>query len=115
PQQHLVQGQARGGRLAGGDPVTDYAPSEAKAAARDRLRGLGAATTAPFDDAGQLDEAGLAADIGRLTGELGVDGVFCAGVMSEFWALSGTERYRLGAPGGAAARGAGQGIAHTRQ
>lgn len=93
--------------------MTDYAPSEAKAAARDRFHGLWAATTAPFDDAGQLDEAGLAADIGRLTGELGVDGVFCAGVMSEFWALSGTERYRLVAAVVAAARGKCQVIAHT--
>jgi hypothetical protein len=34
--------------------VTDYARSEAKAAARDRFRGLWAATTTPFDDAGPL-------------------------------------------------------------
>ncbi len=41
----------------------------------------------------------------RLTGELGVDGVFCAGVMSEFWALSGAERRRLVTAVAAAARG----------
>jgi 4-hydroxy-tetrahydrodipicolinate synthase len=91
----------------------DYARSEAKAAARERFRGLWAATTAPFDHAGQLDEAGLAADMDRLTGELGVDGVFCAGVMSEFWALSGTERRRLVTAVVAAARGKCQVIAHT--
>jgi 4-hydroxy-tetrahydrodipicolinate synthase len=91
----------------------DYGRSEAKAAARERFRGLWAATTTPFDDAGQLDEAGLAADMDRLTGELGVDGVFCAGVMSEFWALSATERHRLVTAVVAAARGKCQVIAHT--
>ena len=72
----------------------DYTRSEAKAAARERFRGLWAASTTPFDGAGHLAEAGLAADMDRLTGELGVDGVFCAGVMSEFWALSAAERHR---------------------
>jgi dihydrodipicolinate synthase/N-acetylneuraminate lyase len=93
--------------------VTDYPRSEAKAAARERFRGLWAATTTPFDDAGRLDEAGLAADMDRLTGELGVDGVFCAGVMSEFWALSGAERHRLVTAVVTAARGKCQAIAHT--
>jgi len=93
--------------------VTDYARSEAKAAARERFGGLWAATTTPFDQAGQLDEAGLAADMDRLTGELGVDGVFCAGVMSEFWALSVAERHRLVTAVVAAARGKCQVIAHT--
>jgi hypothetical protein len=46
----------------------DYTRSEAKAAARERFRGLWAATTTPFDDAGRLDESGLAADMDRLTG-----------------------------------------------
>jgi 4-hydroxy-tetrahydrodipicolinate synthase len=91
----------------------DYGRSEAKAAARERFSGLWAATTTPFDDAGQLDEVGLAADMDRLTGELGVDGVFCAGVMSEFWALSATERHRLVTAVVAAARGKCQVIAHT--
>jgi 4-hydroxy-tetrahydrodipicolinate synthase len=91
----------------------DYARSEAKAAARERFRGLWAATTTPFDEAGQLDEGGLAADMDRLTGELGVDGVFCAGVMSEFWALSAAERHRLVTAVVAAARGKCQVIAHT--
>jgi 4-hydroxy-tetrahydrodipicolinate synthase len=91
----------------------DYGRSEAKAVARERFRGLWAATTTPFDDAGQLDEDGLAADMDRLTGELGVDGVFCAGVMSEFWALSAAERHRLVVAVVAAARGKCQVIAHT--
>jgi 4-hydroxy-tetrahydrodipicolinate synthase len=91
----------------------DYARSEAKAAARERFSGLWAATTTPFDDDGQLDTSALAADMDRLTGELGVDGVFCAGVMSEFWALSGAERRALVTAVVAAARGRCQVIAHT--
>ena len=73
----------------------DYLPSEAKQAARERFTGLWAAITTPFGAAGELDEAALRRDLDRLTGELGIDGVFCGGVMSEFWALSGAERRRL--------------------
>ena len=91
----------------------DYARSEAKAAARERFSGLWAATTTPFDDDGELDTAGLAADMERLTGELRVSGVFCAGVMSEFWALSGAERRMLVTAVVDAARGRCQVIAHT--
>jgi 4-hydroxy-tetrahydrodipicolinate synthase len=91
----------------------EYARSEAKAAARERFRGLWAATTTPYDANGELDIAALGADMERLTGELGVAGVFCAGVMSEFWALSGAERRILVAAVVAAARGNCQVIAHT--
>ena len=73
----------------------DYLPSEAKQAARERFTGLWAAITTPFGATGELDEAALRRDLDRLTGELRIDGVFCGGVMSEFWALSGAERRRL--------------------
>ena len=73
----------------------DYLPSEAKQAARERFTGLWAAITTPFGAGGELDEAALRRDLDRLTGELRIDGVFCGGVMSEFWALSGAERRRL--------------------
>ncbi len=72
--------------------AADYPRSGAKAAARQRFRGIWAASTAPFDAAGALDVAALRRDTGRLAGELAVDGIFCAGVMSEFWALTGAER-----------------------
>jgi 4-hydroxy-tetrahydrodipicolinate synthase len=91
----------------------DYAPSEAKAAARARFRGLWAATTSPFGADGGLDLRALSADMDRLTGQLAVDGVFCAGVMSEFWALTVAERRRLVAAVADAARGRCQVIAHT--
>ena len=73
----------------------DYLPSEAKQAARERFTGLWAAITTPFGATGELDEAALRRDLDRLTGELRIDGVFCGGVMGEFWALSGAERRRL--------------------
>jgi len=34
-------------------------------------------------------------DVDRLTGSLGIDGIFCGGVMGEFWSLAGSERRRL--------------------
>ncbi|HUZ35309.1 MAG TPA: dihydrodipicolinate synthase family protein [Streptosporangiaceae bacterium] len=73
----------------------DYARNQAKQAARERFTGLWAATTTPFGADGELDEAALRRDLDRLTGDLGADGIFCGGVMSEFWALSGAERRRL--------------------
>ena len=73
----------------------DYSKADAKQAARECFTGLWAATTTPFDPAGQLDEAALREDLDRLTGSLGVSGIFCGGVMSEFWALSGAERRQL--------------------
>jgi 4-hydroxy-tetrahydrodipicolinate synthase len=75
--------------------MVDYPKNAAKQAARERFTGLWAATTTPFGAAGELDEAALRRDLDRLTGGLGVDGIFCGGVMSEFWALSGAERRRL--------------------
>jgi 4-hydroxy-tetrahydrodipicolinate synthase len=73
----------------------DYARSQAKRAARECFTGLWAATTTPFGPAGDIDEAALRRDVDRLTGDLRIDGLFCGGVMSEFWALSGTERRRV--------------------
>ena len=73
----------------------EYTKAEAKQAARERFTGLWAAITTPFGATGELDEAALRRDLDRLTGDLHVDGIFCGGVMSEFWALTGSERRRL--------------------
>ncbi len=75
--------------------MADYLRSEAKQAARERFTGLWAAITTPFAADGTLDEAALRRDLDRLTGDLRIDGIFCGGVMGEFWALSGAERRRL--------------------
>ncbi|HEY2044611.1 MAG TPA: dihydrodipicolinate synthase family protein [Jatrophihabitans sp.] len=70
----------------------DYLRADAKQAARESFSGLWAAMTTPFTQFGDLDEAALVRDIAHLTDELEVDGVFCTGVMAEFWSLSQAER-----------------------
>ena len=91
----------------------DYTKAEAKQAARDCFTGLWAATTTPFDDSGALDPDALRRDLDRLTGSLGIDGVFCGGVMGEFWSLSGSERRRIVEITVDSARGSCPVIAHT--
>ena len=73
----------------------DYTKAEAKQAARERFTGLCAAITTPFDDTGAVDYDALRRDLDRLTDDLQMDGIFCTGVMSEFWALTEAERWRL--------------------
>jgi 4-hydroxy-tetrahydrodipicolinate synthase len=72
----------------------DYARMDAKRAARESFTGLWAAITTPFTAAGDIDEVALGGDIQRLTGQFAIDGIFCTGVMGEFWALSLPERRR---------------------
>lgn len=90
-----------------------YTRGEAKQAARECFTGLWAATTAPFAPDGTLDEGALRADVDRLTEVLGVDGIFCGGVMSEFWSLSAAERRRLTEVVVEACRGKVPVVAHT--
>ena len=73
----------------------DYTKAEAKQAARECFTGLWAATTTPFDASGVLDADALRGDLDRLTGSLGINGIFCGGVMGEFWSLAGSERRRV--------------------
>src|SRR5215467_3286709 len=91
----------------------DYARAEAKRTARERFTGLWAAITAPFGPDGGLDAGALRGDLDRLTGDLGVGGIFCGGVMSEFWALSGAERRRMTEVVVERARGRCPVLAHT--
>jgi 4-hydroxy-tetrahydrodipicolinate synthase len=72
----------------------DYAKADAKQAARSTFEGLWAATTTPFDARGRMDLDALAGDLAHLVDDLEIDGVFCTGVMSEFWALSVAERHQ---------------------
>lgn len=69
-----------------------YARHEAKAAAREQFQGLWAAMTTPFGVDGILDRDSIASDMDHLTGTLKVGGVFCTGVMGEFWAMTNDER-----------------------
>jgi 4-hydroxy-tetrahydrodipicolinate synthase len=93
----------------------DYTRSEAKQAARERFAGIWAATTTPFDATGAVDYDALRHDLDRLTDGLQIDGIFCGGVMSEFWSLTDDERRRLVEVVVDGARGKCPVIAHTGQ
>jgi 4-hydroxy-tetrahydrodipicolinate synthase len=72
------------------------APSPAKALARAKVRGLWIAIPTPFTaDATRVAEDLLAASVEHYVGALQVDGIFCGGVMGEFWALTLEERKRV--------------------
>ena len=72
------------------------APSSAKRLAREKVKGLWIAIPTPFTaDGSQIDEQGLTAAVDHYIDGLKVDGIFCGGVMGEFWALSVDERKRV--------------------
>jgi 4-hydroxy-tetrahydrodipicolinate synthase len=72
------------------------AQTSAKGLAREKVRGLWIAIPTPFTpDGRQVDEDALAASVDHYIGGLLVDGIFCGGVMGEFWALSLDERKRV--------------------
>ena len=71
-----------------------YRRSESKEAARALFKGCWAAIPTPFHPDGSLDEAGLRQNMRHYTDNLKIDGIFCTGVMGEFWALTKEERKR---------------------
>jgi 4-hydroxy-tetrahydrodipicolinate synthase len=73
----------------------NYRKSEAKEAARAQFRGLWAAITTPFTPDLEVDEAGLRHNMRHLVRNLRIEGVFCTGVMGEFWSLTREERQRV--------------------
>ena len=73
----------------------NYRKSEAKEASRAQFRGLWAAIPTPFTPDLQVDEAGLRHNMRHLTKGLKIEGVFCTGVMGEFWSLTKEERKHI--------------------
>jgi 4-hydroxy-tetrahydrodipicolinate synthase len=73
----------------------NYAKSAAKEASRAAFRGVWAAITTPFTAELKVDEAGLRRNMRYVTNALRIDGVFCTGVIGEFWALTNAERKRV--------------------
>ena len=69
--------------------------SDAKAYARETMRGVWAATLTPFkpDDL-SVDEAGYARNIDHWVNALGIDGLFVSGKQGEFFSMSIAERKR---------------------
>jgi 4-hydroxy-tetrahydrodipicolinate synthase len=71
-------------------------PPSAKPLAREKVKGLWIAIPTPFTaDGRHVDEDLLAASVEHYVDGLRVDGIFCGGVMGEFWALSLDERKRV--------------------
>jgi len=76
--------------------VTVRATTSAKQLAREKVKGLWIAIPTPFSgDASRVEEDLLAAAVEHYIEVLEVDGIFCGGVMGEFWALSIEERKRV--------------------
>jgi 4-hydroxy-tetrahydrodipicolinate synthase len=76
--------------------VKAAAPTSAKGLAREKVKGLWIAIPTPFTpDGREVDEEALATSVEHYIAGLLVDGIFCGGVMGEFWALSLDERKRV--------------------
>ncbi|WP_283426442.1 dihydrodipicolinate synthase family protein [Shimia sagamensis] len=71
-----------------------YKKHEAKAYARETMRGIWAAALNPFDDDGAMNEAGLRSNIRHWIDDLHIQGLFIAGKQGEFWSMSLEERKR---------------------
>jgi len=68
--------------------------SEAKAKARERLRGIWAATLTPFRGDLAVDEEGWRRNLRHWYGPLGIRGLFVNGKQGEFYAMTVAERKR---------------------
>jgi 4-hydroxy-tetrahydrodipicolinate synthase len=72
-----------------------YRKKDAKAYAREHLRGIWAATLTPFTASLALDEAGWRRNLRHWYRDLGIAGLFVNGKQGEFASLSVAERKRL--------------------
>lgn len=66
--------------------------SPAKEAAFEKVTGLWIAIPTPFSPTGDIDEGVLRKAVDYYIEGLGVDGIFCGGVMGEFWSMTVEER-----------------------
>jgi 4-hydroxy-tetrahydrodipicolinate synthase len=71
-----------------------YTRQEAKAYARENMRGIWAAALNPFNDDLSFDEPGLRANIRHWIDDLHIRGLFVAGKQGEFFSMSLEERKR---------------------
>ena len=72
-----------------------YRRGEAKAYAREHLRGVWAAAPTPFKDDLSLDEAGLRRNLRHWIAGLEIGGLFIGGKQGEFFSMSVMERKRI--------------------
>ncbi|HJR87380.1 MAG TPA: dihydrodipicolinate synthase family protein, partial [Acidimicrobiia bacterium] len=66
--------------------------SRAKEIAFEKVRGLWIAIPTPFTAEGEIDEGALRKSVDYYIEGLAVNGIFCGGVMGEFWAMTIEER-----------------------
>jgi 4-hydroxy-tetrahydrodipicolinate synthase len=66
--------------------------SPAKQAAFEKVKGLWIAIPTPFSLTGEIDEGMLRKAVDYYIEGLTVDGIFCGGVMGEFWSMTAEER-----------------------
>lgn len=67
----------------------------AKEKAFEKVKGLWIAIPTPFTPAGEIDEGALRKSVDYYIEGLSVDGIFCGGVMGEFWSMTAEERARV--------------------
>ncbi len=70
----------------------NYRKREAKAYAREHLKGIWAAALTPFAPNLAIDETGLRKNLRHWVNDLGIDGVFVGGKQGEFFSMSVAER-----------------------
>jgi 4-hydroxy-tetrahydrodipicolinate synthase len=66
----------------------------AKEIAFEKVKGLWIAIPTPFSATGEIDEGVLRKSVDYYIEGLGVEGIFCGGVMGEFWSMTLEERAR---------------------
>lgn len=71
-----------------------YSRKDAKAYAREHMKGIWAAALTPFTPDLAIDEVGFRSNIRHWTGALGIDGLFVCGKQGEFFSMSLAERKR---------------------
>lgn len=69
--------------------------SKAKEQAFEKVRGLWLAIPTPFTNDIEVDEPGIRRSVEYYIEGINVDGIFCGGVMGEFWSMSIDERRRV--------------------
>ncbi|MDP7599607.1 MAG: dihydrodipicolinate synthase family protein [Acidimicrobiales bacterium] len=88
----------------------NYSRSNAKAYARQNMKGIWAAALMPFTEDLQIDEEGFRQNVRHWTEDLGIEGLFIAGKQGEFFSMTVDERKRSFELAVEATRGRGQTI-----
>lgn len=72
-----------------------YGKTEAKAYAKEKLRGVFSAFCLPETEAGEIDEPGLRSDLRHYVDVIGAAGLYVHGFYGNFWLLTSAERRRV--------------------